>query len=385
MTSMRDRPSSRTSAPEDAASSAPSVPSGGRASISDVARHAGVSTATVSRVLNRPSSVKADKRQAVLQSCEALGYVINGAARALSSNRTYTIGAVVPTLATQTFSRTLNVFQKRLHDAGYTLLLASSDFDPSIELDEVTKLLGHGVDALMVVGRTHDPKMWERIDQRGVPCVQILTLDSTRPSIGYDNTAIGHLIADHLIQLGHTDISVIVGTPPTNDRVADRIRGMRKRLASSGATLPRERIVDNAFSLNEARAAAMKMLEASNARPTAIVCGNDQLAFGVLLAAAAKGLRVPEDLSIVGFNNYDFAAHLTPALTTVSVDLAQLGAEAADFLLRAIDKNAVASALPRIETALIVRGSTAPAPAKAPRRRQKSTKAATSTIETENA
>jgi LacI family transcriptional regulator len=349
-----------------------------RVSVADVARHAGVSTATVSRVLNKPDSVRADKREAVRQACDALGYVINGAARALSLNRTFTIGAVVPTIETQTFSRSLNAFQRRLNESGYTLLLASSDFDPAAELEAVTKLLGHGVDALMVVGHTHDPKMWERVDQRGVPCVQMLAIDARRPSIGYDNMAIGHLIADHLVQLGHSDIGVIVGTPPTNDRVTDRIRGIRKRLSGSGFQLPRERVVDNAFSLNEARLAALKMLADPATRPTAIVCGNDQLAFGVLLAAASKGMRVPEDLSVVGFNNYDFAAHLTPSLTTVSVDLTQLGEQAADYLLRCLDQIPHPASLPRIETALIVRSSTGPAPVKATTRRRKHSSLSTS-------
>lgn len=348
-----------------------------RVSVADVAQRAGVSTATVSRVLNRPESVRADKREAVRQACDALGYVMNGAARALSSNRTFTIGAVVPTIETQTFSRALNAFQRRLHTAGYTMLLASCDFDPAVEMDEVTKLLGHGIDALMVVGRTHDPKMWERVDQQRLPCIQILAIDPARPSIGYDNVAIGHLIADHLVQLGHADIGVIVGTPPTNDRVTDRIRGIRKRLASHGAQLPRGRIVDDAFSLTEARQAALKMLSDPNERPTAIVCGNDQLAFGVLLAASAKGLRVPDDLSVVGFNNYDFAAHLTPPLTTVSVDLTQLGEQAADYLLRCLDNIPQPLAATRIETALIVRSSTGPAPARATAKRRQ--RVATST------
>lgn len=349
-----------------------------RVNVGDVARLAGVSTATVSRVLNHPEAVRADKREAVRQACDALGYVMNGAARALSLNRTFTIGAVVPTIETQTFSRSLNAFQRRLHTAGYTMLLASSDFDPAVEMEEVTKLLGHGVDALMIVGRTHDPKMWERIDQQRVPCIQILAIDPQRPSIGYDNVAIGHLIADHLMQLDHADIGVIVGTPPTNDRVTDRIRGIRKRLASGGFKLPAERIVDDAFTLNEARQAALKMLSGTTGRPTAIVCGNDQLAFGVLLAASAKGLKVPDDLSVVGFNNYDFAAHLAPPLTTVSVDLAQLGEQAADYLLRCLDNLPHPATSPRIETALIVRSSTGPAPVSATgKRRQRAARSTT--------
>jgi LacI family transcriptional regulator len=316
----------------------------------------------VSRVLNNPETVREKKREAVTKACEELGYVMNGAARALSSKRSNTIGAVVPTLDTQTFSRSLAAFQRRVNEAGYTLLLACSGFDPGVELAAVTTLLGHGVDALMIVGHTHDPRMWERIERRRIPCVQTLTLDIAHPSIGYDNVAVGHLIADHLLQLGHRHLGIIVGTPPSNDRVSDRIRGIRKRLAGSGLTLPASRVVGDAFTLTEARQAALRLLDVKGDMPTAIMCGNDQLAFGVLLAAASKGLRVPEDLSVVGFNNYDFAANLSPPLTTVNVDLIQLGQQAADYLLRQLQGAPVATSLARIETALIVRSSTGPAP-----------------------
>jgi len=340
-----------------------------RISLIDVAKHARVSTATVSRVLNNPETVREKKREAVTRACEELGYVMNGAARALSSKRSNTIGAVVPTIETQTFSRSLAAFQRRVNEAGYTLLLASSGFDPSVELAAVTTLLGHGIDALMIVGHTHDPRMWERIQRRRIPCIQTLTLDKQHPSIGYDNAAVGHLIADHLIQLGHRHLGVIVGTPPSNDRVSDRIRGIRKRLAGSGLTLPASRVVGDAFTLMEARQAALRLLDVKGEVPTAIMCGNDQLAFGVLLAAAAKGLRVPEDLSVVGFNNYDFAANLSPPLTTVNVDLIQLGQQAADYLLKQLQGPAISVPMARIETALIVRSSTGPAP-KAPSRRR---------------
>ncbi|CAN7598241.1 LacI family DNA-binding transcriptional regulator [Caballeronia sp. LjRoot29] len=355
-------------AKESSASESPELT---RISLMDVAKRARVSTATVSRVLNNPESVRENKREAVKRACEELGYVVNGAARALSSKRSNTIGAVVPTLDTQTFSRSLDAFQRRLKEAGYTLLLSSSGFDSTVELDAVTTLLEHGIDALMIVGHTHDPRMWERIDRQRVPCVQILTLDTRHPSIGYDNVAVGHLIADHLVQLGHNQLGVIVGTPPTNDRVSNRIVGIRKRLAGSGLTLPPSRVIGDAFTLADGCQAALRLLNAQGGGPTAIICGNDQLAFGVLMAAASKGLRVPEDLSVIGFNNYDFAASLSPPLTTVNVNLIQLGQQSADYLLSQLQQGRPSASTARIETALIVRSSTGPAPKVAGRWRAK--------------
>ncbi|WP_320533812.1 LacI family DNA-binding transcriptional regulator [Robbsia andropogonis] len=332
-----------------------------RVALIDVARRAGVSTATVSRVLNGTAIVREDKRTAVRKACEDLGYVINGAARALSSRRSKTIGAVVPTLKTQTFSRMLTAFQQRVHDEGYTLLLASSQFDPQLELQEVTNLLEHGIDALMVVGHTHDPKMWQRIARSRTPCIQTLSLDPDHPSLGFDNAEVGHQIADHLVALGHRCIGVIVGTPSTNDRVSERNAGIRKRLAEAGLTLPDDRVIADAFSLEESREAMLRLLAQPGDRPTAIICGNDLLAFGVLLAARASGLRVPEDVSIVGFNNYDFAAHLSPPLTTVSVDLVQVGTDSADYLMREL-RGRPRIALPRVRTEFVIRGSTGPVP-----------------------
>ncbi|KOC93149.1 LacI family DNA-binding transcriptional regulator, partial [Winslowiella iniecta] len=201
-----------------------------RVSLEDVARRSGVSTATVSRVLNGSSSVKQSRREAVERACEELGYVINRAARTLASRRSMTIGAVVPTLATETFSRPLATFQQKIHQSGYTLLLANSDFDPDTELKEVNKLVEYGIDALMLVGNSHHPRLWERITQQNIPCIQTFSVDDRHPSVGYDNEQAAGELTRHLLALGHQNFALIVGTPPSNDRVSDRITGTRQAL-----------------------------------------------------------------------------------------------------------------------------------------------------------
>lgn len=331
-----------------------------RASLHDVARLAGVSTATVSRVLNGSATVSDAKRQAVQSACDALGYVLNAAARTLASRRSMTIGAVVPTLATETFSRPLAAFQQKVHEAGYTLLVASFGFDSQVELKEVQTMLEHGVDALMVVGRTHDPRMWELIERKQIPCVQAWAQDLSRPSVGFDNVAVARQVVEHLLSLGHRKFAMIVNERAFNDRVGDRIAGTLERLHEEGLELPMHQRMETELSLDGAIVAMQRLLRAPQ-RPTAVICANDLLAFGALLAAKSLGVRVPEDISVVGFNDFDYAKYMSPPLTTTRVELDQIGACAGTYLLDALaGKNPVG--LIETTTELIVRGSSGPAP-----------------------
>ena len=332
----------------------------GRVSLEDVARLSGVSTATVSRVLNGSTTVKAGRREAVEKACKELGYVINRAARTLASRRSMTIGAVVPTLATETFSRPLAAFQQVIHDAGYTLLLANSNFDPVIELQEVNKLIEYGIDGVMLVGNTHAPDLWDKISQQNIACVQTFSQGTSKPSVGYDSENAAQTIANHLLDLGHHQFAVIVGTPPSNDRISDRLAGTRRTLEKRGIVLPATNLIDNAYSMNDARQAVFKLLDGPHP-PTAIICGNDLLAFGAICAARERYLRIPNDISIVGFNDYEYAEHLEPPLTTMRIDLNQIGKCAAEYLLAILNGQDIAQHT-LIETQLIVRGSSGTAP-----------------------
>lgn len=331
-----------------------------RTSLQDVARLAGVSTATVSRVLNGSATVSDDKCKAVQRACEELGYLLNAAARTLASRRSMIIGAVVPTLATETFSRPLAAFQQTVQQAGYTLLVASFGFDAQVELKEVQTMLEHGVDALMVVGRTHDPKMWQLIDRKQVPCVQAWAQDAYRPSVGFDNVAVARQMVEHLLALGHRRFATIVNERAFNDRVGDRIAGTLARLNEEGLELPPHWRMETDLTL-EGAIVAMQRLLRQPVRPTAVVCANDLLAFGAMLAAKNLGVRVPEDISIVGFNDFDYAKYMSPPLTTIRVDLAQMGAFAGRYLLDAL-AGKVPSGPVETTTELIVRGSSGPPP-----------------------
>ena len=336
----------------------PSPPA--RVSLEDVAQRSGVSTATVSRVLNGSASVRQSRREAVERACEELGYVINRAARTLASRRSMTIGAVVPTLATETFSRPLASFQQKIHQSGYTLLLANSDFDPQTELNEVNKLIEYGIDALMLVGNSHHPRLWERINQQGIPCIQTFSVDQRYPSVGYDNQLAAGELTAHLLALGHKEFGVIVGTPPSNDRISERVTGTRTALAAVGLQLDEANLISSAFTMNEARQAMFQLLDGANP-PTAVICGNDLLAFGAMRAASERYLRIPGDISITGFNDYEYAEHLEHPLTTMRVELAQIGLCAANYLLAALNGEE-APRQTQLKPELIVRGSSGSAP-----------------------
>lgn len=332
----------------------------GRVSLEDVARLSGVSTATVSRVLNGSTTVKTARREAVEKACEELGYVINRAARTLASRRSMTIGAVVPTLATETFSRPLAAFQQLIHQAGYTLLLANSNFDLDTELKEVNKLIEYGIDGLMLVGNSHHPRLWQYISQQGIPCIQTFSNDSEKPSVGYDSENAAEVIANHLLELGHRKFAVIVGTPPSNDRVSERLKGTRRAFQQHNLALADSHLIDNAFTMDDARKAVFRLLDGPTP-PTAFICGNDLLAFGAMRAARERYLRIPGDISIVGFNDYEYAEHLEHPLTTMRIDLASIGTHAAEYLLYTLN-GLPAPKHTRIKSELIVRSSTGTAP-----------------------
>lgn len=324
---------------------------------SDVARAADVSVASVSRVLNGNGAVSDAVRRRVEQAAKALGYVPHAAARALASQRTRIIGAVVPTLENATFAAAVEALQQRLSENGHTLLIASSRYDVAGEADRVRTLVAQGVDAVVLVGGQHDGEVVGFLTAKGIPFVNTWTLAPEAPCVGFDNIWVGRQLADYLMDLGHTDIGVIAGVTRNNDRAEARVEGIRQALAGRGLNLPKERMIERPYKILEGQL-GLRALMAQPPRPTAIICGNDILAFGAMIECQKLGLKVPEDVSIAGIDDMEFAAQLHPPLTTVRVPADQIGARAADYLLARL---AGESAPHRTEVAvdLIVRGSTA--------------------------
>ncbi len=272
------------------------MPKKASARLDDVARSAGVSLSTASRALSEPDLVHPETRGKVQRAVEMLGYVPHGAARALASRRSRTFGAVVPTLDNPIFASSTQALQRTLSAAGYTLLLASHEYDPQAELAVTRTLVERGVDGLVLVGSDHSPELAQFLAQSNVPCEFTWTLDpgGHRHCTGFSNRMASIRMAQHLVDLGHREISVLSGYTANNDRARERVAGVRECLAAHGLALPEARIVETAFSVACGRAALRGLLEA-DASITAAICGNDILALGALLECASRGLAVPKD------------------------------------------------------------------------------------------
>jgi LacI family transcriptional regulator len=324
----------------------------------DVAAAAGVSTATVSRALSDPDKVRPDTLARVLDVVNRLGYVPDALGRALASNKTHTIGAIMPTLDHAIFARAIQSMQRTFGQAGYQLLVAAHDYDRAAEAVAVRAMLERRVDAIVLVGTDHAPEVWALLKDIPQPVALTWSFHKQIDSIGFDNKTAGRLAANHLLALGHRRFAMLSGVLRHNDRARGRLAGVRTALAKHGQELPDERVMQQSFSIAEGRTGMRKLL-ATGEPPTALIGGNDLLAIGGMVEAQAQGLRVPEDLSCVGIDDLELAAHMTPGLTTVQLPTAQLGHRCAVQVLARLagERGERRTCLP---SQLVIRQSTGP-------------------------
>ena len=334
----------------------------GLPTIEDVARDAGVSTATVSRVLNSSPAVREKLRLRVQASMTRLHYVPHAGARALMLGRSGTVGAIFPTVDNAIFAKAIDALQRRLAEAGSQLLIATSGYDPQTEEAQAIHLLTRGVDALLFCGCGQRPALLRRLRERNVPSVHVMAWPGPpdRVCVGFDNARAMQQVVRYLLDLGHRRVAMLAGITRDNDRAEARVRGVRAGLAQAGLTLPPERLVERRYALADARD-GLRVLLAAQQAPTAVICGNDVLAFGALLEAQRLGVTVPQQLSIVGFDDLEMASHVHPALTTVQVPAEAMWRRAAERVISAL-RGEAAPVETEIEVALVVRGSTALAP-----------------------
>ncbi len=332
--------------------------------LGDVAKAAGVSTATVSRALNQPHQVKEALRHRIEDEINRLGYVRDGAARALASNKKRMIGAIIPTIDNAIFASGINALERRLYEEGYTLLLAVSNYDPKHELKQVRDIMEQGVDGLLLVGNAHAPETYSILKQHNQIFTNLWALDkeSPHPCVGFDNFSAAQKVTEYLINQGHTCFGFISGITQGNDRATARLKGARYLLESAGIKLQPKDIVECRYDIWEGRNACRHLLTRPlSERPTAIICGNDVLAFGCLTECNKLGISVPEQVSITGFDDLPLCEHLSPSLTTIHVPSQMMGERAADFILDQIAGRASAIHI-EVPTQLVVRESTSKAP-----------------------
>lgn len=328
-----------------------------------MARAAGVSLATASRALAETPLVRADTRERVRAAAAMLGYVPHGAARALATRRSRTVGAVFPPVDNPIFAAATQALAHELAASGYTLLLATHEFDPAAELEVTRTLLARAVDGLVLVGLDHDPELYRLISQAGVPYELMWSIDGGgfHPCVGVAHRLASVRATQYLLDLGHREFAVLAGRTAHNDRIRERLAGVREALAARGIELRAERVAEADFTLASARRAFGELLARAPGF-TALICGNDVLAIGALAECSARAIAVPSAMSILGFDDIDMAEGVTPALTTVRVPAAEMGRRAAVRMLARLSGQAVAQ-IEELPATLVVRASTGPAPA----------------------
>ena len=310
----------------------------GTITIDHVAAAAKVSTATVSRALNRPETVSAALKENIHGVIKKLGYIPNAGARSLMLKRSGTIGVIVPTLDNAIFAQGLGEFQRQLNLSGHQLLVASSNYDPVIEATQITNLLVRGVEGIALFGTSQQREALKLLKTRGIPYIHVGSLSAPLQGYasGFDNREAVKLGVRHLLDQGHKHFGILTGITENNDRAKDRVNGVLELLAEKRMRIKPEVIVECPYELQEARLGLKKLL-LNNPKITAIICGNDVLATGALLEAQKQGIKVPKELSIVGFDDLEISRHLLPSLTTIHIDAVGMWAQAANHLISQIN------------------------------------------------
>lgn len=335
-----------------------------RGGMRDVARVAGVSVSTVANVLSRPSIVAPETRRRVQEAMTRVGYVRNGPARVLRGVPSAIVGSVLLDLANPFYAQVNRGIEDRLTDQGCLVLVGSTDLDAAKERRLLGLLEEQAVRGVIIAPIDPDLTRLRELSRRGTPVVLV---DHPRGqmdlcSVAVDDVLGGRLAAEHLLALGHRRIAYLSGSVNAV-AVKQRRAGVFQALAAAGLDAD-EMLLDVRMPIEppELPPQAIEQILGASPRPTAVLCVNDTVALDVLRALASAGVRVPADMSVVGYDDLRFAARLSPSLTTVAQPIYQLGYAAADLLLdEALGDHTHREVL--FQPSLVARASTAAAPA----------------------
>ena len=312
----------------------PTGRTGAVATIRDVAARAGVSVATVSRALNGVGPVRGDTSKRVAAAARALKYVPHAAARSLSIRRSHTLAVLLPEVHGEFFSEVIRGIDVAARQRGYHILVSSSHNDAE-EMSAVLRALRGRVDGLVAMSPDIEIRSISRALAADMPVVLLNSAAANRSTIRIDNYSGARSMTDHLIALGHRDIAFITG-PERNADAAERLRGYRSAVGMGpSARRPHIEIAGD-FTENAGYRAVPEVLSMSP-RPTAIFAANDAMAVGALRALREAGLELPQDMALAGFDDIPMSRYLTPPLTTVRVDFAEMGRRAVETLVNSIE------------------------------------------------
>jgi len=332
------------------------------ARIQDVARLAGVSTATVSRALANPERVSPEARARVSEAIAEIGYVPNPAARTLRSQKSRMVLVVLPNLDNIFFSKILRGIEEALFEAGYGMIIGDLDGSPDKEAHFAAFASAGQVDGALLLnghlfGQTRDGK--GPAMKTNVPLVALCEAipGADIPQIEVDNRAAARRMTQYLVSIGHRRIAYVCG-PADNVLERERFRGYRDGLREEGIAFDPALVLPGDYTL-DAGTAAGHAIAGQRTRPTAVFCSNDEMAMGLMRSLVSAGIRVPEDISVAGFDDIEFAAMAEPSLTTIRQPRRELGRTGAHVLVDVLQGRPAPPRV-RLKTELVVRASTAP-------------------------
>jgi LacI family transcriptional regulator len=333
------------------------------ASVVDVARHAGVSVGTVSNVLNRPDRVSPRTRAKVLAAIEALGFVRNEAARQLRAGRSRTIGLLVLDVRNPFFTDLAAGVEEAATEAGLSVILCNSGDDPIREDHYLGMLQEQRAFGILITPVANQNPRIEEVRRHGTPVVFVDRGSGRRQcSVSVDDVSGGEMAAAHLLEVGHRRIA-FVGGPMSINQVSDRLRGARQAIQAAGGKPADLSVIETAgLTVASGRATGQQIAAIpSRRRPTAVLCANDLLALGLLQDMTIRGVQVPGELAIIGYDDIEFASAAAVPLTSIRQPRSQLGKAATQLLMEeALSPDSHQHRQVVFQPDLVVRGSTQP-------------------------
>jgi LacI family transcriptional regulator len=325
--------------------------------IREVAKQAGVSVATVSRVMNNSGPVRAETRERVERVAEALQYTPHSGAQGLIMRRTRNLGVILPDLYGEFFSEVIRGMDQATQRAGYNLLVSSSH-DDRAEIDAAVRAMRGRVDGLVLMTPDTGVDGVAEVIRPALPVVLMNTAASSAGvhTINVDNFGGSYAMVRHLVSGGHVRVGLIGGDPENHD-ARERRRGYEAALRDAGLEVRPEWQVESDFRKGGGWAAARVLMGGGGARPTAIFAANDAMAVGALSSLQEMGLAVPDDVAVAGFDDIPLARYLRPPLSSVHVDNSGLGARAVELLLESVEGGWTDPIHEILPTTLVIRRS----------------------------
>jgi len=328
------------------------------ATMKDIARLAGVSTSTVSHVINKSRFVSDEIAERVNNAAQQLNYAPSALARSLKMNRTKTIGMLVTTSTNPFFGEVVKGVERSCYHQGYNLILCNTEGDNQRMKASINTLLQKRVDGLLLMCSTLEGERLDVFDR--YPDIPVVVMDwgpilFASDKIQDNSLQGGYMAAKHLIECGHKEIGCITG-PLIRHQAQMRYEGYKRALAEAGIAINPDWIVESDFECEGGYQAFEKLYERGKLPSALFVC-NDMMAMGVIQAASQRGLRVPDDLSLIGYDDVHIAKFMTPALTTIHQPKYRLGKAAVDTLLYRLENPDTTAQVVQLEPTLVVRSS----------------------------